>query len=151
MLPWKRRARVIRDEALRSSLVKCGAWPKRVLKLPARSSLLLTRSNPRQIAPSSPLKRAPRRSVEGVELATNAGRSLESILEVVAENTSAANEISIATQQQKSASEQVVVAMTNIAEASKQQASGARQTAAATEQLNRAAELREAIARFKVK
>lgn len=88
----------------------------------------------------------------GVDLATNAGKSLESILEVVAENTTAANEISVATQQQKSASEQVVVAMTNISEASKQQANGARQTAAATEQLNRAAvELREAIARFKVK
>lgn len=88
----------------------------------------------------------------GVDLATNAGKSLESILEVVAENTTAANEISVATQQQKSASEQVVVAMTNISEASKQQANGARQTAAATEQLNRAAvELREAIARFRVK
>ncbi|MHB8857893.1 MAG: methyl-accepting chemotaxis protein [Thermoleophilia bacterium] len=88
----------------------------------------------------------------GMDLATNAGKSLESILEVVAENTTAANEISIATQQQKSASEQVVVAMTNISEASKQQANGARQTAAATEQLNRAAiELREAIARFRVK
>ena len=88
----------------------------------------------------------------GVELASNAGVSLESILEVVAENTTAANEISVATQQQKSASEQVVVAMTNISEASKQQANGARQTAAATEQLNRAAaELREAIARFRVK
>ena len=88
----------------------------------------------------------------GVDLASNAGHSLESILEVVAENTTAANEISIATQQQKSASEQVVVAMTNISEASKQQANGARQTAAATEQLNRAAaELREAIARFQVK
>ncbi len=88
----------------------------------------------------------------GVELATNAGTSLQSILEVVAENTTAANEISVATQQQKSASEQVVVAMTSISEASKQQASGARQTAAATEQLNdAAAELREAIARFRVR
>ncbi|MDO8736893.1 MAG: methyl-accepting chemotaxis protein [Thermoleophilia bacterium] len=88
----------------------------------------------------------------GVELATNAGKSLESILSVVAENTRAANEISIATQQQKSASEQVVVAMTSISEASKQQASGARQTAAATEQLNQAAvELRQAISRFRVK
>lgn len=88
----------------------------------------------------------------GVELATNAGKSLESILSVVAENTRAANEISIATQQQKSASEQVVVAMTSISEASKQQASGARQTAAATEQLNHAAvELRQAISRFRVK
>jgi len=89
---------------------------------------------------------------KGVELAKGAGQSLESILEVVAENTSAAKEISIATQQQKSASEQVVVAMTNISEASKQQASGAAQTAKATEQLNRAAaELREAISRFRVK
>lgn len=88
----------------------------------------------------------------GMELAKNAGNSLESILEVVAENTTAANEISIATQQQKSASEQVVVAMTSISEASKQQANGARQTAAATEQLNlAAAELQEAIARFRVK
>jgi len=88
----------------------------------------------------------------GVVLATNAGQSLESILAVVAENTRAANEISIATQQQKSASEQVVVAMTSISEASKQQASGARQTAAATEQLNHAAvELRQAISRFRVK
>src|SRR5665811_935788 len=75
----------------------------------------------------------------GVELATTAGQSLESILSVVAENTRASNEISIATQQQKSASEQVVVAMTSISEASKQHASGARQTAAATEQLNSAA------------
>jgi len=90
--------------------------------------------------------------VLGVELATKAGNSLERILEVVAENTTAANEISVATQQQKGASEQVVMAMTNISEASRQQANGARQTAAATEQLNKAAaELREAISRFKVK
>jgi len=88
----------------------------------------------------------------GVSLANNAGQSLESILEVVAENTTAAKEISIATQQQKSASEQVVVAMTSISEASKQQASGAGQTAAATKQLNSAAaELLSAIAKFKVK
>ncbi|MFA5800886.1 MAG: methyl-accepting chemotaxis protein [Thermoleophilia bacterium] len=88
----------------------------------------------------------------GVSLANNAGQSLESILEVVAENTTAAKEISIATQQQKSASEQVVVAMTSISEASKQQASGAGQTAAATKQLNSAAaELRSAIAKFKVR
>lgn len=90
--------------------------------------------------------------VLGVDLATKAGHSLERILEVVAENTTAANEISVATQQQKSASEQVVMAMTNISEASRQQANGARQTAAATEQLNKAAiQLREAIARFRVK
>lgn len=74
----------------------------------------------------------------GVELATNAQSALESILEVVAENTTAANEISVATQQQKSASEQVVISMTNISEASKQQSNGARQTAAAIEQLNQA-------------
>ncbi|MHB1389934.1 MAG: methyl-accepting chemotaxis protein [Thermoleophilia bacterium] len=89
---------------------------------------------------------------KGVELAKGAGNSLESILDVVAENTSAAKEISVATQQQKSASDQVVVAMTSISEASKQQASGARQTALATESLNQAAaELSAAISRFKVR
>ncbi len=87
----------------------------------------------------------------GMELATNAGESLESILSVVAENTNAAKEISVATQQQKSASDQVVVAMTNISEASKQQAAGASQTAKATEELNEAAsELKEAIAEFRI-
>jgi methyl-accepting chemotaxis protein len=87
----------------------------------------------------------------GVTLAKNAGRSLDSIVEVVVENTNAAKEISVATQQQKSASEQVVVAMTNISEASKQQAAGAEQTATAAEQLNKvAAELRSAISGFKV-
>jgi methyl-accepting chemotaxis protein len=87
----------------------------------------------------------------GVDLAAGAGKSLQSILAVVAENTDAAKEISVATQQQKSASEQVVVAMTNISEASRQQANGARQTQAATEQLNHAAaELRAAIAQFRL-
>ncbi|RJQ45381.1 MAG: methyl-accepting chemotaxis protein [Gaiellales bacterium] len=87
----------------------------------------------------------------GVTLAKNAGKSLDSIVSVVVENTNAAKEISIATQQQKSASEQVVVAMTNISEASKQQASGAKQTASAAEQLNRiAADLKAAISSFKV-
>ncbi len=88
----------------------------------------------------------------GVELATDAGKSLESILAVVAENTNAAKEISVATQQQQSASEQVVVAMANISEASKQQAAGARQTAMASEVLNQAAvELKAAIAEFKTR
>ncbi|MHB0914079.1 MAG: methyl-accepting chemotaxis protein [Thermoleophilia bacterium] len=87
----------------------------------------------------------------GVTLAKNAGKSLDSIVSVVVENTNAAKEISVATQQQKSASEQVVVAMTNISEASRQQAAGAKQTANAAEQLNKvAAELRSAISSFKV-
>ncbi len=88
---------------------------------------------------------------QGVELAAGAGQSLESILEVVNENTVAAKEISVATQQQKSASEQVVVAMTNISEASRQQAKSAKQTQSSTERLTRAAqELREAIEQFKL-
>ena len=87
----------------------------------------------------------------GVELATNAGQSLSNILSVVAENTNAAKEISVATQQQKSASEQVVIAMTSISEASKQQATGAKQTAAATEELNQTtAELKAAISEFNI-
>ncbi len=88
---------------------------------------------------------------QGVELATNAGHSLESIMAVIADNTAAAKEISVATQQQKSASEQVVVAMTNISDASRQQAVSAKQTQEATVRLSKyAAELREAIAEFRL-
>ena len=88
---------------------------------------------------------------KGGKLAAGAGKCLERILGVVAENSRAAKAICVATAQQKSASEQVVVAMTNISEASRQQASGAQQTQVATEQLNHAAaDLKAAIAEFKM-
>ena len=62
--------------------------------------------------------------------------ALERISGMVDETTTAAKEISIATQQQRSASDQVVAAMMQVSEVSRQYAAGSRQAAAAAEQLN---------------
>jgi methyl-accepting chemotaxis protein len=70
---------------------------------------------------------------------------------MVEETTTAAREISIATQQQRSASDQVVTAMSQVSDVSQQSAYGSRQTASAVAQLNQFAEaLHTSIARFTV-
>ncbi|MDQ3502069.1 MAG: methyl-accepting chemotaxis protein [Actinomycetota bacterium] len=87
----------------------------------------------------------------GTELAQGVVEALERISGMVDETTTAAKEISIATQQQRSASDQVVAAMTSVSDVSRQYAVGSRQSAAAAAQLNvLAAELRASIAQFKV-
>lgn len=68
---------------------------------------------------------------------------------MVDETTIAAKEISIATQQQRSASEQVVGAMGHVSDAARQYAVGSQQSAAAAAQLTElASDLRTSIARF---
>ena len=70
---------------------------------------------------------------------------------MVDEATTAAEEISIATQQQRSASDQVVVAMTQVSEASRQYAAGSRQTeSASTEIAALAAAMQDSISTFNV-
>jgi hypothetical protein len=60
-------------------------------------------------------------------------------------------EISIATQQQRSASDQVVVAMTQVSEVSRQYAAGSKQTAAASAQIaTLAAAMQDSISTFRV-
>jgi methyl-accepting chemotaxis protein len=87
----------------------------------------------------------------GSELARGVVDALERISGMVDETTTAAKEISIATQQQRSASDQVVGAMTQVSDVSRQYAVGSKQAAAAAAQLNDlAAELRSSIAQFKV-
>ncbi|HWA67198.1 MAG TPA: methyl-accepting chemotaxis protein [Mycobacteriales bacterium] len=87
----------------------------------------------------------------GSELARGVVDALERISAMVDETTTAAKEISVATQQQRSASDQVVAAMTQVSDVSRQYAIGSKQSAAAAAQLNNlAAELRLAIAQFKV-
>jgi methyl-accepting chemotaxis protein len=87
----------------------------------------------------------------GSELARGVVDALERISGMVDETTTAAKEISIATQQQRSASDQVVAAMTQVSDVSRQYAVGSKQAAAAAAQLNvLAAELRASIAQFKV-
>jgi methyl-accepting chemotaxis protein len=87
----------------------------------------------------------------GSELAHGVAEALERISAMVDETTTAAKEISVATQQQRSASDQVVAAMTQVNDVSQQYAVGSKQSAAAAAQLNNlAAELRASIAQFKV-
>jgi methyl-accepting chemotaxis protein len=85
----------------------------------------------------------------GTELARGVVDALERIAGMVDETTIAAKEISIATQQQRSASEQVVGAMTHVSDAARQYAVGSQQSAAAAAQLTElAGGLRASIARF---
>lgn len=85
----------------------------------------------------------------GTALARGVVDALERISGMVDETTTAAKEISIATQQQRSASDQVVAAMTQVSDVSRHYAVGSRQSAAAAAQLNTlAAELRASIAQF---
>ena len=87
----------------------------------------------------------------GSELAHGVSEALERISGMVDETTTAAKEISIATQQQRSASDQVVAAMAQVSDVSRQYAVGSKQSAAAAAQLNAlATEQRTSIARFKV-
>jgi methyl-accepting chemotaxis protein len=87
----------------------------------------------------------------GTELAHGAVEALERISGMVDETTTAAKEISIATQQQRSASDQVVAAMTQVSDVSRQYAVGSRHAAAAAAQLSTlASELRSSISQFQV-
>ncbi|MEP6761162.1 MAG: methyl-accepting chemotaxis protein [Sporichthyaceae bacterium] len=77
--------------------------------------------------------------------------ALEMIEEKVDETTAAAREISIATQQQRSASDQVVVAMTQVSEVARKVAIGSKEGAgAATGLATLAGEMQESIASFSV-
>ncbi len=88
----------------------------------------------------------------GSALAREVVSSLELISGMVDETTTAAKEISIATQQQRSASDQVVAAMTQVSDVSRQYAVGSKQAAASAAQLNSlAAQLRDSIAAFRTR
>ena len=71
----------------------------------------------------------------GSELARGVVEALERISAMVDETTTAAKEISVATQQQRSASDQVVAAMTQVSDVSRQYAVGSKQSAAAAAEL----------------
>ena len=72
----------------------------------------------------------------GVELAQVTGDSLDQILEVIEQTTVAAKEISAATAQQRTATDQVVKAMREVAAVAQQTAAGGRQVASSAEQLS---------------
>ena len=77
--------------------------------------------------------------------------ALEQISQMVDETTTAAKEISIATQQQRSASDQVVSAMTQVSDVSRQYAAGSARSARAAEELDAlAAGLGRSVSRFRL-
>ena len=71
----------------------------------------------------------------GAGLAADAVASLQKITGRVHETASAVKQISVATQQQRSASDQVVVAMNRLSEVSRMYAAGSRQTASSAQEL----------------
>ena len=92
-----------------------------------------------------------REAREGTELAQAAVAFLDRIVDKVDETTTVSHEISVATEQQRSASAQVVIAMTGVSQASRQMAAGASQAASASEELaDVATRMRESISTFTV-
>ena len=88
---------------------------------------------------------------QGVELVREVELALERIASMVSETTRAANEISAATQQQRSASDQVVVAMNQVSELARVYEGGSRKSAVSATQVNQiSSDLRESISRFRL-
>ncbi|MDX6274986.1 MAG: methyl-accepting chemotaxis protein [Frankiales bacterium] len=88
---------------------------------------------------------------EGAELARGVNSALRKIASMVTATTSAASDISVATRQQRAASEQVVQSMSEVATASDRYAAGARASSAAAADLTTLAEgLTARVATFKI-
>jgi methyl-accepting chemotaxis protein len=77
---------------------------------------------------------------QGVELANRAGLVMDAIVMAAERTAQSASEISLATAQQQSASEQVVETMREVAEVARQTAAGARQMADSAQMLTAIAE-----------
>jgi methyl-accepting chemotaxis protein len=88
---------------------------------------------------------------EGEQLGGNAMQSVSGILSGIQETSDAARVIHLATQQQRTATEQVVQSMSEIEEVTRQAQSGSKQATGAASELARLAErLAELVKRFKV-
>jgi methyl-accepting chemotaxis protein len=81
-------------------------------------------------------EKAAKKVDEGKTIAHRTADALDGIVQHVEETTDAARQISIATQQQRTASDQVVVSMREVAQVSQQQAAAARQVSATVGELN---------------
>lgn len=102
----------------------------------------------REIQSSSSLlvmstERASKKVDEGKSLAHRTAESLGTIVQQVEETTDSAKQISVATQQQRSASDQVVISMREMAQVANQAAQASRQIQTAITELN---ELADAVA-----
>jgi methyl-accepting chemotaxis protein len=88
---------------------------------------------------------------EGVKVVKGTGEGLEKIISVTEHTAKLAKQISGATQQQETASEQVVQTMSEVSEVARQSAAGSQQSAKSAEDLAQmATELKEMVAIFKL-
>ena len=87
---------------------------------------------------------------EGVDVTRRLGESLGRINEMVEKTTDASKQISLATQQQKSASDQIVMTVKDISNVTKQSAASTKQVKNTTSDLNSlAGNLKEIVKKFK--
>jgi methyl-accepting chemotaxis protein len=92
-----------------------------------------------------------REANRGVEVAGAASSALDRIAQMVDSTTTAVSEISVATQQQRSASDQVVQAMSQVADMAQAFAAGSQQTSGSAAEITElAGEFSAAIDRFEV-
>jgi len=92
-----------------------------------------------------------RMAAEGEKLGSSAATSVSGILTGIQETSDAARVIHLATQQQRTATEQVVQSMSEIEEVTRQAQAGSRQATGAAAELTKLAErLAELVKRFKV-
>jgi methyl-accepting chemotaxis protein len=92
-----------------------------------------------------------REAGRGVEVAGAASTALDRIAQMVDSTTTAVAEISVATQQQRSASDQVVQAMSQVADMAQAFAAGSQQTSGSAAEITElAGEFSAAIDRFEV-
>ena len=92
-----------------------------------------------------------REASRGVEVAGAASTALDRIAQMVDSTTTAVSEISVATQQQRSASDQVVQAMSQVADMAQAFAAGSQQTSGSAAEITElAGEFSAAIDRFEV-
>ena len=85
-------------------------------------------------------EKASKKVDEGKMLARRTADSLDTIVQQVEETTDSAKQISIATQQQRTASDQVVISMREMAQVATQSAEASRQIQSAITELNRLAD-----------
>jgi methyl-accepting chemotaxis protein len=89
--------------------------------------------------------------IAGTSLATTAGEALARITEVASATTGASKEISVATAQQRSASDQVVLAMASISDTARQYAAGSQHAASSAAELSElAGDLAVYLGRFRI-
>ena len=77
---------------------------------------------------------------EGVNVASRAGEALQKIIAMIKHTTESSKQISLSTQQQRTASEQVVISMKEVSKTANQTASSSKQTIAIATELNQLSE-----------